>query len=139
MFFTVGLPVRNFAWESHHSIVNPGQGTRVLAKEILMHLGLQIGSQTFDTFDEQRKRASVTLRQHHDWHNNSELIYLRFDLLERYLAETKQDLVWVIWGGREYRPSDRVERDDEIAGNPNARKEFTELVCLRESRQAKNI
>ena len=102
----VEIPIREFCWESYHSVVNPGQSFYVPSKEISTELGLHIEPQSFDMVDKEGRKASITLRWGDPWHTTHELIYLRKDLLEKYLTKGNKELTWIIWGEREYRSKD---------------------------------
>lgn len=99
--FKVLIPVTENNWEAYHSGVNPGQHATVPAKEIALSLNLNIGLPTWDLYDSNWKRASITTRWGEAWKTNHGFCYLRDDLLERYLKKNKMKLVWMIWGERE--------------------------------------
>lgn len=108
----VQIPVRALTWESYHSIVNPGQHAYVPSREIAELLGLRIRPQTCEMEDASGKRATISTGWGDDWRNRERIIYLRCDLLNAYLHNTKQALVWVLWGEREFRDYDRPTRLD---------------------------
>jgi hypothetical protein len=94
----VQIPIRKNSWESHHSVTNSGQGAATLSREICEHLHLCGQPQTYDLFDESGRRASIVFRFGEGLHTFQSLIYLRKDLLDKYLLETGKNLIWVIWG-----------------------------------------
>lgn len=102
--YQVILPVRNDGWESYHSVVVPGRSVDTPAREITDALGLVGQPQTFDLFEQDGRRASITLASGDLWHTGHHLTYLRKDLLDRYLAAFGQELVWGIWGERRVAP-----------------------------------
>ena len=101
--YKIFLPVHSFNWECHNSIANPGQNAYVLSKEACEALELSSRPQTFDLYDKNNRRASITLKWGGEWHTMHNLIYIRHDLLEKCLIDKGLDLVWAIWGERNYK------------------------------------
>ncbi|MCO5223352.1 MAG: hypothetical protein M9947_17515 [Thermomicrobiales bacterium] len=97
----VVIPVRTDGWESYHSVVVPGRSVNTPAREITDSLGLVGQPQTFDLFESDGRRASITVASGDLWKNGHQLAYLRMDLLDRFLKESEQGLVWGIWGERQ--------------------------------------
>lgn len=98
----VEIPVHGFGWESYHSVVNDYSGYDVPTPAISNYLGLNYRNQSVEFFDRNGKRATIFMRiQEPDSHHSTHLMYLRKDLLERYLAHTEQTIVWAIWGERD--------------------------------------
>lgn len=104
--FHVLVPVRCSKWGDYHSTINPGRSVDTPAREIAEGLDLCGQPQTFDLFEKIGKRASVTLCYGEPWHTYQRLTYLRQDLLDHYLADTDSDLVWAIWGERQFHSDD---------------------------------
>ena len=100
--FQVLVPVRVNHWEDYHSAVNPGRSITTPAKELAESLGLCGQPQTFDLFEKDSKRASITFCYGEPWHTYQRLTYLRQDLLETYLADTNTELIWSVWGERAF-------------------------------------
>jgi len=96
--FDVEIPIRSF-----HYVVNEGQSVYVISKEISTELDLHIEPQYFNMLDNKCKKASIVLQLGDSWHNGKDLIYLRKDLLEKYLKEKNKKLVWIIWGERDFK------------------------------------
>ena len=109
--FRVLVPVRENCWEAQRSAVIPQRNVATPAREIAEHLDLCGQPQTFDLFEKNGRRASITLEYGDLWHNGHKLTYLRQDLLERFLKETDSGFVWVIWGNREFYSRDVAEYD----------------------------
>jgi hypothetical protein len=93
---------RDNNWESYHTAISPGRSAPMPTRQITDHLGLMGGSQVFDLFDTQGSLASAYVHRGEHYRPTYDLAYLRQDLLDRYLAETDQALIWVIQGQREY-------------------------------------
>src|SRR5439155_18467668 len=83
--FAALVPVREYAWESYHSVVNEGGGARVLARQLADALSLCSQPQTFDLFDTEGCRATLTWRHQQD-SNTERFIYMRRDLVDKLLA-----------------------------------------------------
>ncbi len=97
----VEIPVYGFSWESYHSIVNDYSGFDVPAPAISNYLGLNYRNQSVEFFDRNGKRATIFLRfPITEIYHSTHLLYLRKDLLEKYLAHKGQTIVWAIWGER---------------------------------------
>ena len=106
------IPVRYYNWENYHSTVNRAAPALVLAKELIEALDLCSQPQTFDLYEKNGRRASITLRWGEPYHSQQDLICLRQDLLERYLKEKNAEFVWAIWGERGFRSKDIEELDE---------------------------
>jgi hypothetical protein len=101
--FKTFIPVRRNHWDGRHSSVTLDRSVLVLAKEIAEFLDLCAHSQTFDLYETNGKRASITIRWGEHWHTGHDLIFLRQDLLDHYLQEKKLCLLWVVWGERRFK------------------------------------
>ena len=99
--YRILLPVRYNMWESYHSGVNPGQYSLVLAREVAEDLGLWIKLPSWDMYDSDGRRASISTGWEEPSRTNQTLLYLRKDLLDKFLKRRRISLVWGIWGERE--------------------------------------
>ena len=124
--FNAFVPVRYNEWEYYHSSVNPDQSVLVPAKEIAESLDLCSQPQTFDLYEKNGDRASITIYWGEPWHTNHQLIFLRQDLLDRYLRENKLQLIWLVWGERQFK-SERNEGLEEFAKEHLPYKAFREI------------
>lgn len=97
----VEVPVHSWSWESYHSVLNQVSGIDFLAPALCEKLGLVNHAGSFDLWDQSGRQASI-YREFDvaDRFGGSSLLYIRRDLLERYLAITEQVLVWIPWGER---------------------------------------
>lgn len=100
--FEVLLPTRSMSWESYHTETSKGQGT-MLAKDLAGPLGLWVDLPSTDFRDEEGGRATFT----YDWgdspyKNDGRFIYIRQDLLARFLETSGLECVWGLWGERDY-------------------------------------
>ena len=125
--FEVLVPVRENNWEDHRSAINSNRSVAIPSRQIAEALGLCGQPQSFDLFEkESGKRASITFRYGEGWGEMQRFTYLRQDLLERYLAETGSELIWVIWGERR-----------QVSQNPDAPyKYFHEVKVYRDIQKA---
>lgn len=98
--FEVLVPVRETCWEESCSVVIPARTIILPAREIAEYLCLCGQPQSFDLFEKDGRRASITFRYGEKWGEVQQFTYIRQDLLERYLAEIGGELIWVIWGER---------------------------------------
>ncbi len=127
------IPVRMNCWESYHSAIIPGRGVCIPAKQIAKRLNLCSQPQTFDLFEEDGKRASITFHYvDEDKLNTAQrLTYLRKDLLHSFLTETDKKLVWAIWGERKFSSNDKGERDAFIKKHKSY-KVFQDVILYNE-------
>ena len=121
--FEVLVPVRENNWEDHRSAINSNRSVTIPSRQIAETLGLCGQPQSFDLFEKENgKRASITFRYGEGWGEMQHFTYLRQDLLERYLAETGGELIWIIWGERR-----------QVSQNPGAPyKYFHEVKTYRD-------
>ncbi|RVT82451.1 hypothetical protein [Inhella crocodyli] len=100
----VELPSIRFAWESHHSPHNAFSGFSLPAPSLIQRLDLRCRDREIDFFDANTEPATLYREAGDGWKGNRyELLYVRADLLRRYLSETRQVLVWCNWGERDWR------------------------------------
>lgn len=98
----VEIPAYTYSWEGYHSIVNDYSGFDVPAPAISNYLELSFRNQSAELFDKHGKRATIFTRfKDSDSTHNSHLLYIRKDLLEKYMAHTGQTMIWAIWGERD--------------------------------------
>ena len=122
--FSILIPVRINDWGDWHSTIIPGRRVATPAREIIEHLDLCSQPQTFDLFEKNGRRASITFSYGDEWNpaqlthyfdgdewRSEQLVYLRQDLLERFLAETNSELIWIIWGERKFSSEERGQRN----------------------------
>jgi hypothetical protein len=96
----VEVPAFNTCWESYHSELNQVGAVTVLAPAISEELRLSNRRGEWDLYDQNGRLASIgrAFKQNNDSFD-SHLLYLRADLMAKYLAD-KRDLVWLVWGER---------------------------------------
>ena len=116
--FEVLMPVMEYNWEGYHSHLNDAGHSTVVAKEVANHLKLINQPQTFDLFESNGNKASINIYYHDDYNNNHSLVYLRKDLLNKFLSEKKLKFVWAIWGEREVRFKTNERRHEFFTAHP---------------------
>ena len=102
----------------------------VSSKEIAEFFDLCSQPQTFDLYEKNGRRASITIQWGDIWHTGHKLVFLRKDLLDCYLEENGFILVWVIEGEREFK-SIGNEGLDEFAEKYLTYKSFKEIKVYR--------
>jgi hypothetical protein len=98
----VEIPAQTFSWESYHSPLNQVSGVTLPSMELCQCLGLYYRQSEWDLYDKNGKLATLyrKFKAEQDVFT-SMLSYLRADLMAEYLKQTKQVLVWLVWGERE--------------------------------------
>jgi len=97
----VEVPVHRWTWEGYHSSLNQVSGVIFPAPALCEALDLRNHTPAFDLWDRHGRRATV-YREFDvaDRFGGSHLLYMRRDLLHKYLQSTGQVLVWIPWGER---------------------------------------
>lgn len=97
------LPSIQFGWESYHSAHNTFSGFDIPAPSLIQRLGLFCCNREIDFFDPSGRPATLYRRAGEGYFGDMhKLLYVRADLLRRYLKETRQVLVWCNWGERDW-------------------------------------
>jgi hypothetical protein len=124
--FKAFIPIRKNHWDGRPSSVTHSRSVLVLSKEIAEFLDLCTHSQTFDLYETNGKRASITIRWGEHWHTEHDLIFLRQDLLDQYLKENNLRLLWAVRGERQFK-SKNNEGLDAFAKEHRPYKAFQEI------------
>lgn len=97
------LPSIHFGWESYHSTQNDFSGFNLPAPSLIQRLGLTSKNREIDFYDATGRPGTLYREAGDGWKGNRHsLLYVRADLLRRYLTETRQVLVWCNWGERDW-------------------------------------
>ncbi len=124
--FEMLVPVRENHWSDSSSAAVPSRSVAIPIRQIAETFSLYGHPQSFDLFEKDGKRASITFCYGEEWKDKQDFTYLREDLLERYLAKIDAELIWVIWGERR-----------QVSQNPGAPyKYFHEVKAYRDIRKA---
>ncbi|MDA8214222.1 MAG: ATP-binding protein [Nitrospiraceae bacterium] len=129
--YEVVIPISTLNWESHESVVNTGISAYILSRELCEALELSSRPQTFDLYDKNNQRASITRRWGDVWHTFHKLIYIRKDFLDMILQDKGLDLIWGIWGERRYKAKGNAGLDD-FAKKHQAYKVFQSIVVYQD-------
>jgi len=99
----IELPSIHFGWESYHSLHNDFSGFDLPAPSLIQRLGLASKNREVDFYDAAGRLGTLYREDGDGWKgNHHSLLYVRADLLRRYLTETRQVLVWCNWGERDW-------------------------------------
>jgi len=98
----VELPSIHFGWESYHSEENADRNPDYPAPALVESLGLRKRGGAVDLVDA-HGRPGMLFRKVGDLGDGfrSNLLYIRADLLKKYLDRVGRCLVWINWGERE--------------------------------------
>ena len=95
------IPYIHFGWESYHSSHNDFSGFSLPAPSLIQRLRLASKNREIDFYDSKGKPGTLYRDAGDGWRGNRHsLLYIRADLLRRYLTDTRQVLVWCNWGER---------------------------------------
>ncbi len=103
--FKIERTIFENSWESYHSDIIPTGQTITPSKKIATHHDLFLKPQSSDMFDQAGNLASTTFRAGEKPDDMSEFVYIRKDLLEKYLKATNRKLLHVQWAEKRYFPS----------------------------------
>lgn len=97
------LPFINFGWESYHSSQNDFSGFYLPAPSLIQRLGLASKNRKIDFYDSMGNPGTLYREAGDGWKGDRHsFLYVRADLLRRYLTDTRQVLVWCNWGERDW-------------------------------------
>lgn len=97
------IPFVQFGWESYHSLHNDFVGFDLPAPSLIQRLGLASKNREIDFYDSLGKPGTLYREAGDGWEGDRHsLLYVRADLLRRYLIDTRQVLVWCNWGERDW-------------------------------------
>ena len=117
---SVEIPDHTYSWERYHSQLNQYSGMRFPAPALCQHLNLVNHSQSLDLFDLENERATI-YREFHGQNAtfDSWLLYIRKDLLDRYLGDIERTIAWAPWGERTLSHGNLQSVPDEISDRFN--------------------
>ena len=99
----IEIPYIDFGWESHHSLHNDFSGFDLPAPGLIQRLRLASKNREIDFYDSKGKPGTLYREAGDGWNGDRHtLLYVRADLLQRYLTDTRQVLVWCNWGERDW-------------------------------------
>mgnify|MGYP006283031209 CR=1 FL=1 len=71
---------------------------KIPAKEIVEHFDLITKPDEYDLYDKEGQKASLYIDFGEFEKEEQKLLYIRKEILEEYLEETDQTLIWIVWG-----------------------------------------
>ena len=99
----IELPSIEFGWESYHSSHNDYSGFNLPAPSLIQRLGIASKNREIDFYDSMGEPGTLYREAGDGWEGDRHsLLYIRADLLRRYLKDTRQVLVWCNWGERDW-------------------------------------
>ena len=97
------IPYIHFGWESHHSLHNYFSNFNLPAPSLIQRLRLSSKNREIDFYDSKGKPGTLYREAGDGWSGDRHtLLYVRADILRRYLTDTHQVLVWCNWGERDW-------------------------------------
>lgn len=100
---SVEIPYIHFGWEPHHSPYNDFSGFNLPAPSLIQRLHLMRKNREIDFYESNGKPATLYREAGDGWiGDHHSLLYVRANLLRRYLTDTSQVLVWCNWGKRDW-------------------------------------
>ncbi|MCY3688684.1 MAG: hypothetical protein OXG90_06840 [Gammaproteobacteria bacterium] len=113
----VEIPYIHFGWESYHSLHNDFSYFDLPAPSLIQRLHLASKNREIDFYDSMGSPATLYREAGNGWkEDRHSLLYVRADLLQRYLTDTRQILAWCIWGERDWLTK---MKGHEVITNPN--------------------
>ncbi len=105
------------SWESYHAKVNDFSGFIFPSPKICELLSLVAYHRSIELIDKFSRQATVYRESANRESPKFELLYLRKDLLDKYLHSVNRKLIWVVWGEREfhYEVLERIRRKPDVA------------------------
>ena len=116
------IPYIHFGWESYHSSHNDFSGFNLPAPSLIQRLGLASKNREIDFYDSAGEHGTLYREAGDVWKGDRHsLLYVRADLLRRYLTDTRQVLVWCNWGERDWL---KKMEDHRLIHNPARQRIF---------------
>jgi len=114
--FEVLLPVMEYRWEKN-SDEDSTTSVQLLSSEIIEHFSLASKNQSLDLFEKNGEQISQTFKSGSNYKDLENFIYIRKDMLDKFLTDKKLKMIWVVWG----------ERRKENYDSPRAHKDFYDV------------
>lgn len=110
--FLIEVPVQSYYWESYHSSLNQAGGIDFPNPELCQSLGLKYHNGDPDLYDFNGVASIFRTLKSTDESLKGHLCYLRKDLFQKYLIETGQTFLWILWGerGQSYKGDEEIHK-----------------------------
>ncbi len=110
----IEIPVSRWAWESSHNAAHQINWAYFLAPALCESFGLVNHARELDLYENDDRRATVfTTTQSDEPRVDCHFLFVRSDLLDRYLQETSQRLIWFVWGARDLETDVLISQREE--------------------------
>ncbi|WP_050184068.1 NACHT domain-containing protein [Domibacillus robiginosus] len=126
------LPVRENSWDENKSAVIPSRNVAFPSKEITDSMELIGQPQTFDLYEKNGRKASITVAFGDPYTNRQKFTYLRKDLLNKFLEKEGYRLIWGLWGEKEISYKNQEFRESFNKSYGDIRKEFQEIFIYQD-------
>ncbi|MEW4305588.1 hypothetical protein [Rossellomorea marisflavi] len=126
------LPVRENNWEENKSAIIPSRNVATPCKEITDALKLVGQPQTFNLYERNGSKASITVAFGNTYRDKQQYTYLRKDLLDEFLEKEGYQLVWGLWGEKEIPYKNKEFRESFHKRYGDIRKDFQEVLVYQE-------
>lgn len=121
--FLVEVPVQSYSWESYHSSLNQAGGIDFPNPELCQRLDLKYHNGDPDLYDIHGVASIFRTFKPDDENLEGHLSFLRKDLFQKYLEETKQTFIWILWGERRQNYNGGVEVYEYLKANKHLHKQ----------------
>ncbi|PET72763.1 hypothetical protein CN533_04995 [Priestia megaterium] len=129
------LPVRENNWGEGRSGIIPSRNVAIPTKELTDALGLINQPQTFDLYEKDGRKASMTVEFGENYRDRQQFTYLRQDLLNEFLDKEEYRLIWGLWGEKEISYKSEEFREYFHKRYGEVRKEFQEILIYEEKKK----
>ncbi|MFA2865104.1 NACHT domain-containing protein [Acinetobacter pittii] len=122
--FLIEVPVQSYSWESYHSSLNQAGGIDFPNPELCQKLDLKYQNNVPDLYDTHGVASIFRTLKSDDDSLKGHLSYLRKDLFQKYLLETGQTFIWILWGERGQNYKGDVEVYKYVKNNQHLHKQI---------------
>jgi hypothetical protein len=121
-------PINCFSWESHHSLLNPGQNVSIPSRELIDFSVLKIDIPNWDFIDSKGEKAIINIDSGERFGTRQELVYIREDILDKYLRKSKLKMLWFVNGERQLLHRNAITTNVILEGNIKPYKTYGKVI-----------
>ena len=88
-----------YRWEKNSDEENTSSA-QLLSAELIQHFNLVSKPQSLDLFRKDGEQISQVFKAGSDYKDSEHFIYVKKELLDKFLVDKKLKMIWVIWGER---------------------------------------